>query len=503
MLSPFHCCRNHWAFTVIWAFSLLPAKGAGDLQNYDSERDSNTGSLRHEFISETQIAYLPASNLIISRIWSDQVPDMQFNSLPANAASNAGAGEYGSQLGLIVMGARGDDKGYVKCTIKLDPDNPLLRRNVVLRLVNSAGEGEALADPSWNDARDTATFCVPIAGNAIYCTIEGWLDLDGNGILNPENYEVVVKAPGKFVILSRSGYEAAIKSLRNEKMLGIVGAIMPVAYRFLEAFLNHTAPQYSVDTGGIVVSPKGDLDHNAGVEFDSQGQAYMHVYQFDANSDVASRVFKSSALKEMAVNAVAANRQRIGAAFQDGTRSEYTFDLGADAVPCVFPDLDNQPLLDWDLYYAFHAVTLLSPKITVFRWDLNRVHLQGALTDTYDFKWNAGALSALACQVQAGYPTLGVSGGVFGIKVHLEGDIDNVNYSGYSSMKIGWVDRSDGRKLVLECTQASAAPTLIEQSTDLKSWETLGTNQFSGSVFHVDLDALLSQQSQCYFRAKQ
>jgi hypothetical protein len=450
-----------------------------------------------------QMAKTELGTLAIAQIWSDQVPNRQFNSLPADAAANTGAGEYGSQLGLIVMGARSDNKGYVKCEIKLDSDNPSSRTNIVLRLINSEGEGEVLAEPLWNAARDIASFCVPVPGKAIRCTVEGWLDLDGNGILNPENNEVLVKAPGKFVILSKSGYETAINSLRNKVVLGIVGTIMPVAYRFLGAFLNHTAPQYSVDQGDMVVSPNGDLDHNAGVEFDSRGQAQMPVYQFGANSDVAARIFQSSALKELAVKAVAANQPHILAAFEDGTRTDFTFDLGGDSVPCVFPNLDNQPLLDWDLYYSFHGTTLLNPKITVFRSNLTQVHLQGILTDIYDFQWDVGALSSLACQVQAGYPTLGVSGGVFGIRVSLDGDIDNVRYSGYPSLKIGWVDRSNGRKLVLECTHASATPALIEHSADLKSWETLGTNQLNGSVSYVDLDTLMRQQTQCYFRMRQ
>jgi hypothetical protein len=452
---------------------------------------------------DTQLAVIVANQVpafSISRIWSDQVPGIQFNSLPPDSAT--GAGTWGNHLSLIVMGARADGLGRVQCSIKLDPADTPLRDRLVLKLIRAEGQGDVLADASWTG--DTASFSTAVAGESVLCTIQGWVDMDRNGAFNPETGETLTRAPGNFVIVSQAGYAAAKQGLRDKVGWGLAGAFLPLAYRFVDSFLNNSTPEHSTDLGLVPVSAVGDLDHNVGVQF-AGGSAFVHEYGFDSASDVAARILAADAIQEAVLQAVAANSQRIAQAFQGTTTGEITFPLleGTEPIAFEFPEPDTLVVSEWDLYYAFHGAAMHNATVTVRQQERDRVRLRAVLTDTYDFRWNAGEMSALASKVQAGFPTLGNSGEVFRIRVVLDGAVRNVRYDAGPSLTLGWAEVAGGQKLLLECTHRPGTAVFVEYSTDLSSWQLLQQAATAESVSTIDVEQLLGKKTGCYFRAKQ
>jgi hypothetical protein len=387
-----------------------------------------------DVIGDTRLPVFIASQvpqLKITSMWSSQVTGTEFCSLPSSAAAARGAGTWGNFLNIILMGASTDDKAHVSCSISIAPDN--FRDSLVLRLVQVDGGG-VLADA--NITGDLATFTADILANVTTCTIEGWIDLDHNGLFNPEAGEVLVRAPGEFVIISRQEYNAAISALRSRT--GFAGLVLPIAYRLLDSFLDNTTPEHGVDNGLVPVSPVEDLDHNAGVDFDIIGRALVHEYEFPANSDVASKVLASDAMRRLVTQAIAGNSSAIQEAFDDPLTTEITIPVlqGTTFVPIEFRQPDDLILSEWDLYYAFHAAQIYDCSVTLTR-DSDVVSLAGILADTYDFRWNVGELSALASRVQAGFPTLGMAGEVYRVKVVLAGDVQGVRYDLNPALALG------------------------------------------------------------------
>ena len=445
------------------------------------------------------LTVLPRPTLRITRIWSDQVPDIQFNSLPPEASH--GAGNWGNSLSLILMGARAeDDRGHVKCSIELDPPDSPLREKLVLRLVRLDGPGGNLADAVVNG--ETATFSTEVPGNVISCRIEGWVDLDDNGQFDSDSGETLTRAPGLFVIVSRAGYQAAISELRSKTWHGLAGAVLPTAYRFLDSFLNGGVPEHATDNGFVSISAINDLDHNVGVQFGLGVVANAPEYQFGHHTDVANKVLASEAIRTAAFQAIAANRVAIDDTFQNPHTNEMTIPLaqGADPLSIEFQPPSHGSWSGWDLYYAFHFASLYQATITIKRDRPNSVSLRGTLTDTYDFRWNVGDLSSLACRVQAGFPSLGNAGGVFRVRVLLDGEVPNIRYDLEPSLHLLWSESSNGTGLVLECTHAPGSSNSIEYSTDLKSWQLLQDLSSTESVTTVNLKDFLESNSECYFR---
>ena len=439
----------------------------------------------------------PVSTFQITRIWSDQVPNSEFCSLPPDPSKGQGAGTWGNSQNLIVMGAGADGRGHVSCEIEFDPADSPFRDKLILRLVSIGVPAGDLAEAVWNG--DTATFAAEISGSEIFCQIHGWIDFNDNGQIDLDSEESLVRGPGTFVIVSRSGYEGAISQLRSKTWIGLTGIPLPIAYRLLDSFLDNAVPQHATDNGRVPVSAVNDRDHNTGVEFGPATVASVHEYLFDHSSDVAEKVIASDAVRTAVLQSIEDNRSKIMAAFQNPDTQKFSFPI-ANSLPIEFQKRNDNSLEQWDLYYAFHSVVLNHPSIIVKRDKPDSVRLSGALTDTYDFRWNVGELSSLACRVQAGFPSLGNAGEVFRVRVLLDGDVPNVRYDQEPSVQLQWGGYSSGTNLVLECTHAPGSNVSIEYSTDLKSWQLLRTLPPAESVATLSLEELIGQYSKCYFR---
>jgi sulfatase modifying factor 1 len=464
----------------------------------------------------------------ITRIWSDQVskqvPGVEFNSLPPDPVRQWGAGRHGDQLGLIVMGARDDNKGYVKCEVQLIPADSPFRDKVIVRLVRSDGGGGELARQVLTGS--TVALSTSLPAQCITNRIEAWVDLDSNGAPNPEHGEVVVASPGEFAIVSKEGYEAAMQELRK-KVPFPVGAVFPIAYRFLDSFLNHTSPEHSLPNAPClpITAIDPSLDLNVGVDFDAGGGPCVPQYSFPATTDVAAKILASGPVRNAVVAAVARHLASIREAFADPSTLSHTFSLSANPDP-VGLDFPEGPAFEaWDLYYAFREVDLTDAQVTVWRQDETSVGLSGIVTDLYDFGWHKGPLSEWGALVQAGYPTLGPSGRIFRTKVLLDGKIQNVRYDGRPSLRLSprlfeWgpgfvLEYTDpgntamaiqsgphgGQRVVAALPAASAGTkVMVEASIDLQTWQRVSELILSNGVAEFVLPTEMAKAPRQFFR---
>jgi hypothetical protein len=328
---------------------------------------------------------------------------------------------------------------------------------------------------------DIAAFAVPFKGVELECAIVAWVDIDGNGRVSPAIGEAAVAAPGRFVVVGRQGYLDAVAGLRESVQLGSGPIPLPIAWGFLTAFLAGAKPGQAQELVPATIDPSIDLSHNVGVVAREDGRAQLKRFWFDGRSDVADRIRRSMAVKRAVVLALARERPRIEQALASGApRFEVPLFASPDPNALEFapvPDGAAGWALDWDLYVAFHAVSVAGAKCIVSREEPGRVRIEGVLTDTYDFEGRppAGALSIQAARVQAGFGTLGREGEVFGLRVDLEGGVRNVRWDGTPSLEAGLVSVlrgfvPAGARVRIECTHGPDQGVVIERTADFIDW---------------------------------
>lgn len=443
----------------------------------------------------------PSASLEIARIWSGQVANSTFNQLPPDSALQRGAGSWGNTTSLIVCGAGDDGLAHLFCEVRVSPDEPAVQNRAVLRLVRSEGTRAVVAPAVWNGR--VASFASAVSGETLACEVEGWLDLNGNGQLDPDVGESIVRAPGTFVVVSRQGYDQAIQQLRAKTFFGLAGVGLPIAYRLLDSFLDGQTPAQSELEGWTPVSSWNDLDHNVGVNFDANGAARVPSYRFGSSSDVARKILASDPIRDWVARVIAQRQPEIQNALAMAGSPDFTFPAQADGAMAdlSFPDSENQSQEAWDLYFAFHGVQLTAAQITVFRDDPERVELQGTLHDTYDFRWNVGPLSAIASKVQAGYPTLGKAGGVFRLNIDLAGRIPGTHRDALPWLRL-IPTRGPASLWTADLTVPPHRTVVIETSSNLVDWLALATLVPTSAVARVQLPTPAALTSAQFFRVR-
>ncbi|HVY71901.1 MAG TPA: hypothetical protein VHH73_18355 [Verrucomicrobiae bacterium] len=433
--------------------------------------------------------------LKIARIWSDQFPGDDFNGLPVNSANNRGPGSTGAELGRIVMATRADAVARVKAEIALDSADPTLADRVQVQLRRSDDGTTVLA--SAKPVAGVASLETPFTGGELDAEVVAWVDLDNDGAVSAG--ESLVHADGQFAIIGKTGYTGAVSSLRLITTVGAGSFPLPTATRLLSAFLSGKAPDGSASLPAALVHPDRDLDQNTGVLRQTDGTALVPQYEFAGTSDVAARICQSVALKKIVMNAIAREAASMQAAFGRGETSfEAPLFSAADPSFIEFPASDSAGdawTLDTDLYYSFHFASLAGAKFVVVRDLADRVRVEGRLTDTYDFERRPGASSlvTLAANVQAGFGTLGTSGGVFGLTVQLAGEIQNVRWDGRPSLKIDVVSvlkgvTPDGARVRIECVHQPGQAVEIDKTTDFVTWEKVAQDVAGSSGMAILVD---------------
>ncbi len=443
----------------------------------------------------------PSGSLAISRIWSAQLANPTFNQLPAEPDLGRGAGTWGNATGLVVCGAGADGLAHLQCLVQLSPDDAATRSRAVVRLVRSDASRGVLAPAVWDG--NVASFSSSVPGEVLLCEVEGWLDLNANAQLDTDLGEVLVRAPGSFAVVSREGYTKAIQQLRAKTWHGLAGAALPIAYRLLDSFLDGHTPAQAEDAGLVVVSSWNDLDHNMGVNLGPDGVARVHEYRFGPASDVAEKILASDPIRELVAQAVAVRQAEIASALAVAGSSTFTFSLlpagGQLGLDFPIPSELSRPA--WDLYFAFHGVSLRDAHVTVYRDEVGRVDFRGAINDLYDFRWNVGELSSIASRVQAGFPTLGLAGGVYRLNIELSGPVLGVNRESKPWLRLLPPGASD-TMLVAELIVLPHARVSLEVSSNLVDWRTLTSLVPTSAVTRVQLPIAAGLTEPQFFRAK-
>jgi hypothetical protein len=446
---------------------------------------------------------LPRPIFSITSMWSGQVAGSRFNSFPGSA------GAYGNQLQMIVMGAANNDTAEMFCELSVSPPDVQSLNRVKLRLADMNGNVIVTGQLTGNVAR----FVAPVAANSLQCHVEGWVDLDGNDELNPASGEIKEVSPGTFMIIRQAEYDASKTQLR-QKINPIVGRLVfPIALSLVDGFLNHSIPAGSEYRRDFAITGGGVLDHNVGADFGAGMSPIIPEYVFSPVSGAAKRVCASKIIREAVIRALDREREFIATQFATTNVPEVTIPLfdGSPATGISFPEPTDSNVEEWnpaelleawDLYFAFHDATLHDGLVVISKADSTSVRITGTISDIYDFKWEAGDLSGLACRLQAGYPTLGTAGRPFRTLVELDRHLPNIRFDGFPSMGIVRTDLQDGPVFSLSGSQRPGSVSIIETSSDMINWLGYPIGSINQMSFEVDLSNDIAQKPKGFFRLR-
>ena len=421
----------------------------------------------------------------IEKVWSDRFPDIVANYLPS------GAGNRGNRQGYILAGVREDGKGYAKALVRITPDTPAAREQLLVRLARwgppepevPVGGGEftgRIAPISESaDAHEVAMWAEPPESlDEEYSVVAGF-DTNGDGELQPS--EITAGSVFHFKFVNADAYQAAASSLSGKEGVGtllalnrelndlIAGISGLDFYRdlglnhspdFLNAFLSpgFVPPGAKSENATLRASDASCrdavmcLDHNVGASFDAAGLATVPRFVFAADSELAHNIRRSAKWLELLNAELRAAQSEI----QDWLSSPPDDSVGSDDELSFQPrrvkrQLDFKPeslkgngtsafsLLTamfqdgngLDLWLAFGKVNVDVEIVGIASrgGQLSSVKISGIIEDLYDWDF---VIDPQPAMIQAGFGPAGQSGRVFFSHVHLDCEYHDLDYY-YSS----------------------------------------------------------------------
>jgi hypothetical protein len=412
----------------------------------------------------------------ITKIWSDQFSGVIANFLPADG--KFGAGERGNLDKYILMGARQDGLAYVKARVAVSSLNAGDSIPLEARLSRVADSDVVVISSQTSWEGDVVSFVFdPTEGvelnplNVSRFRITAWLDFNGNGILDLNQGEIEVRAPGDFRVISKARYDWSRLVVNGELFVAWLMKYR-IGNAFYRAFIDNKAPEFLTDRNISSVCASGELSHNIGVAFESDLCGPIPTYRFDQESIVGLAILRSYALRKIVARAVQEKHAEILQGFRDSPGLLFQrLDLMSSAI--------NFEEEDPDLKLSIHTAQLQQLSVIIDSLDQNSVTVVGNLNDLYDFDFDAGTgpaaqyLDPLGASIQAGYGTLGSGGQVFRITADFYGTVEGIRYDGALALSLNLSNESTGATLQIYGPPGTAID--IETSSDLENWEQISS----------------------------
>jgi hypothetical protein len=298
------------------------------------------------------------------------------------------------------MGARSDNKGYIKVDVDVLPETCAEKVRVGVRKM---GATTVLASAAVQAGGKTSVE-FSNAGNFQRYEVVAGVDANSDGAL--QNSEVSEVMPDQFVLVTQSDYDGADSLLAG-------GTLFPlgIAADLLSTFRTDVTPPGAARAVRTLGSPQ--LTHPVGAVWEVNNTAIAAHYTFDQLSSVAQTVAAAPQTMAVVQSHLGSEAQKgiIQSYFnQNPLDIEHTF--GPWPIPATTVIYSTVP----QLLVAFGHVQISGRMwVTVRSADLavSAVEYEGTFTDLYDFDHNATAPAPTAATVQTGYSTLGTSGKVF------------------------------------------------------------------------------------------
>lgn len=403
-----------------------------------------------ESTTEPQSTKKQVQSLGVSKIWSDQFPDVVANYLPGGAGTDC----CGGPVNFIMMGARPDGKAYMKAEVVF-PADPSDQENTIIRLAIvrhdeilpvPVDDGTAVSVDGNVVSLSTVLDCesdplLDCAEPYEYYVVAG-IDENENNELDPE--EIVAESPGLFRVISQDLYDDTFLYLDSgRRFLDVFpGDPLPFAVEFARAFLENDVLQLDdvVDRSPINIGdienfpPSGSLslEHHVGVIFTDYYSGPVKDFYFPSHSEIAEAIRSSNTFERVIGYTVESN----SAGVQDAGSFEWPLrqppedmESGQAVNEVLFGHPD-----DLDLFLTFGKVVVSgSLEATVDcingRLELTNLEVTGSVYDLYDYDYGSRAnLARKMLFIQTGYGTLGDGGNVFRTEVSLDADIPAYSY---------------------------------------------------------------------------
>lgn len=414
--------------------------------------------------------------LTIEKVASEQLPGgAEYNYLPAqrpnDLAHSGGAGRVGNRQQVMLMGARKDNRGYLKVKCSINPDLPELWSKVKLQVAHANDPNKKLLGaPAVLDTPDrTSAYLVVDLANPAQdlagFVVGGWLDLNDNDRLDASEVLETPKGVGVIRIISQEQYQDAVRWMAAG--VALMRGTYPIAADFLGGFVQGIDLSLMSQKRASTVHPNGELDFNVGAQFDSNGLGSVWEYEFSTDSVVSQAVSQSWAMREAVTITLNRSHHEIQRRFTaDPDLNEIRFPIqnAAGVDQLHFSQADP------DLFLAF-GTAVLKATVTVYRGQTQRVWIAGELNDLYDWNYEAGTLEAQAAMIQAGYPTLGNGGQVFKLRSFFSAALDGIRTNGQPGLTIHRLASSLPGSLRATINGQTGATYMIESSVDLKHWQ--------------------------------
>ncbi len=382
-----------------------------------------TATIKDKDGEESKSAVSPKINVFdveIKEIWSDQLDGEKANYHPDGSGSDGGK----NYLLIAPRSPYGDLK--FKARINVTPDLPEIREKILVRLKDIEGNVEGVCSLSG----DVATVSVPYdqyigdgMGSTIVAGIDGNNELDILHVYDECSLYVVDR--DKYVNSGNALYYIST----------VTWLAFPLASDFLLSFITGTQVGKANAYGSSDVYVNW-MYHNVGVPFEGEGlgakgpvrQNIFHVDNSLTNSILKSNAFRNCLYKVFNDNAGKVQGQGV-----------YHWSLESSVIDYA----DDDDYFGMKLEYAFGKAMLTLPVVSVTVGSdhkIQQVHVLGQQTDRYDFDYNGPGISIgglsfpldmWGATVQAGYPTLNLSGDapVFNSLVQFNHVIEDIDYT--------------------------------------------------------------------------
>ena len=353
----------------------------------------------------------------LEKVWSDQLPDRECYYMPGGHGAPKDTGEQ-----FLLIGARSDNKVYVKADVSIEPDIPEIRSKVLFRLAKNTG------NPASMQLTGTSTLSVDNVASINSDSFDldshqvvAGIDLDGDGHLSAN--EVLAISPHNMRFVSINSSVLAEAQVRIWLTLG-AWAGQYVAAMNLEEFLDPT-PEGSYTPVTISVNDSR-LEHRVGLKLDSNcADTTAQEVVYGDQSLTSLIIATSKTLKSIIQGRLNTKKQEVVDFFNDPQNSgETSYEFEVLLVQPIW--YEDHQIDDLDLFLAFGKADLnayCTIRVDRATMQVNYARIVGVQTDLYDWDYT---LDPIPARVQAGFPTLGSSGRVYRNMALLAHDVTTV-----------------------------------------------------------------------------
>ena len=378
--------------------------------------------LSHSVVSCTDTVRLVTIKVDLEKVWSDQLPGVEWNYLPGGGGASKGNGDV-----FLMIGARADNKVYIEAQTSVSPDTPEVRSKLLFRLAKIDPDDPAnVSEMSIRDgvstlAADGVASVVSSDFSVDFHKLLAGIDINEDGKLSKD--EVCTVSPHRMRLVGQGRYfTSGVKAEATRTGFAVAGFFL--AEEIMDEFLRPRLE--GTYTHVQIAANDSRLEHRVGLKLaangiDSTAQELVIGASHAGSLDVAH----SLTLADLILLRLGTKKTVVTEFFADPKNAEETYYLGYVDVEGTV-DYGTHPVLDAWAWVAFGKAEM--DAICIFRVDrasmkVDLARISGVQTDLYDWDYTMGDTDEpFACR-QAGFPTLGDSGRVLKTLVELSHDI--------------------------------------------------------------------------------